>query len=148
MTDLNIGGMAIAPDVVETIVTMAARDVDGVACVGQSAGNGLISRLGGKPSTQGVEVDVDENDALHLRAEGKPGNFFGSDIRFIKKLSCRFADSLPPLPDVLLGAAVESANAAVIHGAGAGSRLRHGRCTEVCRSFEQRVCRPVRDGIF
>lgn len=36
----------------------------------------------------------------------------------------------------------------MIHGAGAGSRLRHGRRTEVCGSFEQRVCRPVRDGIF
>ena len=66
MTDLNIGGMAIAPEVVETIVTMAARDVEGVACVGQSASNGIISRLGGKPSTQGVEVEVDENDALHI----------------------------------------------------------------------------------
>ena len=66
MTDLNIGGMAIAPSVVETIVTMAARDVDGVANVGQPVSNGILSRLGGKPSTQGVEVDVDENDALHI----------------------------------------------------------------------------------
>ena len=66
MTALNIGGMAIAPGVVETIVTMAARDVDGVACVGQSAGNSILSRLGGKLSTQGVEADVDENDSLHI----------------------------------------------------------------------------------
>ena len=64
MTDLNIGGMAIAPGVVETIVTMAARDVEGVACVGSAATSGLRSLMAGKPSTQGIQIEVDENDQL------------------------------------------------------------------------------------
>ena len=41
MTDLNIDGMAIAPGVVETIVSIAANEVDGVASVGPSATSGL-----------------------------------------------------------------------------------------------------------
>ena len=74
MSTLNIGGMTIAQEVVETIVTMAARDVDGVACIGQPVG-GLLARLGGKPSTQGVEADVDESDELRIsiRIEVKNG---------------------------------------------------------------------------
>lgn len=64
MTDLNIDGMNIAPGVVETIISLAVRDVDGVAGIGDPATNGLLSFLGGKPSTLGVEIDVDENDEL------------------------------------------------------------------------------------
>lgn len=66
MTDLNIEGMAIAPGVVETIVSLAARDVAGVASVGDPATNGILTLIGGKPSTQGVEVDADENNELHV----------------------------------------------------------------------------------
>ena len=67
MADLNIDGMNIAPGVVETIVSLAARDVDGVAAIGDSAASGILSLIGGgKPSTQGIEVDVDENDELHI----------------------------------------------------------------------------------
>ena len=67
MTDLNIDGMNIAPGVVETIVSLAAQDADGVACVGDPTTSGLLSFIGGgKPSTQGIEVDVDENDELHI----------------------------------------------------------------------------------
>lgn len=65
MTDLNIDGMNIAPGVVETIVSLAARDVDGVAAIGDPTTSGFLSFIGGgKPSTQGIEVDVDENDEL------------------------------------------------------------------------------------
>ena len=66
MTDLNIDGMNIAPGVVETIVSLAAREVEGVACVGDPASSGIRSFIGGKPSTQGVEVDIDENSELHI----------------------------------------------------------------------------------
>ena len=64
MADLNIDGMAIAPGVVETIVSLAAREVDGVACVGDPTTSGLRSLLAGKPSTEGVEVEVGESDEL------------------------------------------------------------------------------------
>ena len=67
MTDLNIDGMNIAPGVVETIVSLAAQDVEGVAGVGDPATNNILTFIGGgRPSTQGIEVDVDENNALHI----------------------------------------------------------------------------------
>jgi len=67
MTDLNIDGMAIAPGVVETIISLAARDIDGVASVGDPTTSGLMTLLGGgKPSTQGIEIEVGEEDELHV----------------------------------------------------------------------------------
>ncbi len=67
MTDLNIDGMAIAPGVVETIISLAARDVDGVASVGDPTTSGIMTIIGGgKPSTQGIEVETGENDELHV----------------------------------------------------------------------------------
>ena len=64
MADLNIDGMNIAPGVVETIVSLAARDVEGVAGIGDVT-NGFFTFVnGGKPSTQGIEVELDENDEL------------------------------------------------------------------------------------
>ena len=67
MTDLTIDGMNIAPGVVETIVSLATRDVAGVAGIGDQATNGILTIIaGGKPSTQGIEVDVDENNELHV----------------------------------------------------------------------------------
>ena len=67
MADLNIDGMAIAPGVVETIISMAARDIDGVASVGDPTTSGIMSVFGGgKPSTQGIEIETDENDQLDV----------------------------------------------------------------------------------
>ena len=66
MADLSIDGLNIAPGVVETIVSLAARDVVGVAHIGDVATGGLRTLIGGgKPSTQGVEVELDENGELH-----------------------------------------------------------------------------------
>ena len=64
MTELNLDGMALAPGVVETIVSIAVGEVDGVASVGPSTASGLRSVFAAKPSTQGIEVTVDENDKL------------------------------------------------------------------------------------
>ena len=67
MAELNIDGMAIAPGVLETIVSLAAQSVEGVACVGDPTTSGIRSIIGGgKPSTQGIEVDFDEEGALHV----------------------------------------------------------------------------------
>ena len=66
MKDLIVDGMAIAPGVVETIVSIAVNDVDGVASVGSHATSGIRSALAGKPSTQGIDVEVDDNDELHV----------------------------------------------------------------------------------
>lgn len=66
MSDLNLDGMAVAPGVVETIVTMAVADVDGVACVGTPTASGIMSLIGGKPSTQGIDVVVNEEQKLDI----------------------------------------------------------------------------------
>ena len=66
MTELNLDGMALAPGVVETIVSIAANEVDGVASVGPSATSSLRSVFAGKPSTQGIEVAIDEDDKLQV----------------------------------------------------------------------------------
>ena len=67
MTELNIDGAAIAPGVIETIVSLAARSVDGVACVGDPTTSGIRSIIGGgKPSTQGIEIETDEAGGLHV----------------------------------------------------------------------------------
>ena len=67
MTDLNIDGMAIAPGVVETIISLAVRDVDGVASVGDPTTSGIVTLIGGgKPSTQGIDIEVGEDDALNI----------------------------------------------------------------------------------
>lgn len=67
MSELNLEGMAIAPGVVETIVSIAVREVEGVAAVGSAATKGnLRSMLGGKPSTQGIELEVDEGSKLKV----------------------------------------------------------------------------------
>ena len=75
MAELSIDGMAIAPGVVETIVSLAAQSVDGVACVGDPTASGIRSIIGGKPSTQGVEVESDDDGKLHvsLRLHVKSG---------------------------------------------------------------------------
>lgn len=66
MTELNLDGMALAPGVVETIVSIAANEVDGVASVGPSSASGLRSVFAGRPSTQGIEIAVDEDDKLQI----------------------------------------------------------------------------------
>ena len=68
MSDLNIEGMTIAPGVVETIISLAARDVEGVASIGPATTSGLMDLIGGgRPSTQGIEVTTDEH-GLKIRA--------------------------------------------------------------------------------
>lgn len=66
MTDLTVDGMAIAPGVVETIVSLASQSVEGVLSVGDPTASGILSMLGSKPSTQGVDVEADEDNNLHV----------------------------------------------------------------------------------
>lgn len=66
MTELNVEGMALAPGVVETIVSIAVGEVEGVACVGPSSGGALRSVFASKPSTQGIEITADEDDKLQV----------------------------------------------------------------------------------
>lgn len=62
--ELNVDGMSLAPGVVETIISIAANEVEGVASVGSYATSGLRSMLASKPSTAGIETTTDENGKL------------------------------------------------------------------------------------
>lgn len=63
---LNVDGMSLAPGVVETIISIAANEVDGIASVGSYATSGLRSMLAAKPSTSGIETNVDEEGKLQV----------------------------------------------------------------------------------
>lgn len=66
MTDLNVDGMALAPGVIETIISIAANEVEGVASVGSTTAGGLRAMFATKPPTQGIEIEVTDNDKLHI----------------------------------------------------------------------------------
>lgn len=66
MTELNVKGMTLAPGVVETIVSIATQDVEGVAFVGSAAESAIRQMFTAKPTTQGIGVDVDETDAVQV----------------------------------------------------------------------------------
>lgn len=66
MTELNVDGMALAPGVVETIVSIAVGEVEGVASVGPSTSGSLRAVFGSKPATQGIDIAVDEEDKLAI----------------------------------------------------------------------------------
>ncbi|BAK43802.1 Asp23/Gls24 family envelope stress response protein [Eggerthella sp. YY7918] len=66
MTDLNVDGMALAPGVVETIVSIAVGDVEGVASIGSSSASGLRSMFTSKSTTQGIDISVDDDDKLNI----------------------------------------------------------------------------------
>lgn len=64
MADLNVDGMALAPGVVETIVSIAAKEVEGVASIGSWTVNGLKSVFASKTTVPGVEVEVRDDNTL------------------------------------------------------------------------------------
>lgn len=86
MTDLSTEGMTITPGVVETIVTLAVKDVDGVVSVGNPPADLLRAVLHGMPNTQGVDVSVDDDGkmtiAVHVNiAYGKPIPLIAQKVR-------------------------------------------------------------------
>ncbi len=66
--ELNVDGMSLAPGVVETIVSITATEVEGVASVGfaGAANRNLRSAFGQKPSTAGIETTVDDDGRLFV----------------------------------------------------------------------------------
>ena len=95
MTELNVDGMALAPGVVETIVSIAANEVEGVACIGPSTTSGLRSVFGSKPSTQGIDITVDEEDKLHISI--RVDVYYGYVLP--AKMRAAFSDALLYRPD-------------------------------------------------
>lgn len=58
--------MKLDPGVIDTIVSLTASEVEGVASVGNKAPSGFFSRLVKKPSTAGIECVEDENGKLSI----------------------------------------------------------------------------------
>ena len=75
--ELYVDGLGFAPGVMETIVAIAANEVDGVAVVGSSSFSGLRSHFGAKPGSQGIDVSKNETDGIDVSVHievyyGKP----------------------------------------------------------------------------
>ena len=57
--------MDIAPDVLDTIVALALKDVEGVAVVGQTS-TGILSFFGSKQDQKGVRVSQVTSDTIDV----------------------------------------------------------------------------------
>lgn len=64
--ELYVDGLGLAPGVMETIVAIAAREVEGVASVGSSSLTGIRSRFVAKPAGQGIDVSMNEGEGVDI----------------------------------------------------------------------------------
>ena len=64
--ELYVDGLGFAPGVMETIVAIAANEVEGVAVVGASSFSGLRAHFGAKPNAQGIDVSKNETDGIDV----------------------------------------------------------------------------------
>ena len=66
MTDLNLGEMALADGVVETIVAISLQDVEGVSLAGANSPAGFFGSFAARPQTAGIEVNCIDQQTLHV----------------------------------------------------------------------------------
>ncbi|MGI6045837.1 MAG: Asp23/Gls24 family envelope stress response protein [Eggerthellaceae bacterium] len=90
MSELNLDGMSLGPGVAETIVAMAAKDVEGVVAVGQ-ASSGFL-KLPAKPASDSIDVVLDENGGLNISI----------------RLTVRFGYALPEIAENVRKAVAEA----------------------------------------
>ena len=64
--EINVDVLSIAPGVMETIISVAASEVDGVASLGNFAASGIRSMLVSKPSTSGIETKMGDDGKLYV----------------------------------------------------------------------------------
>lgn len=57
--------MTLAPGVVDTIISIAASEVEGVSSIGTPAG-GILARIVNKPSTSGIQTRFDDEGKLEI----------------------------------------------------------------------------------
>jgi len=62
--EIRLEGLGVAPGVLDTIVTVAAEAVDGVASVGASGIAGLVQKGSRKGSARAVDVCVGEDGSV------------------------------------------------------------------------------------
>ncbi|MDP2182453.1 MAG: Asp23/Gls24 family envelope stress response protein [Actinomycetota bacterium] len=76
--EIRLDGLGLAPGVLETIVTLAAKSVEGVACICGHGLAGLAQKAVSKPgkAPKPVEIQVEDGSvsvALHVEFDyGKP----------------------------------------------------------------------------
>ena len=67
MTDAQgTKSMTLAPGVVDTIISIAAQEVDGVAHVGVHTTNGVFAMLTSKSSLSGIETTYDDEGKIKI----------------------------------------------------------------------------------
>ena len=66
MSTVTLDDMTLATSVVETVVSIAADEVKGIASIGSYTTKGLRRRFQKKPSTSGIEVRVDDDNKVHI----------------------------------------------------------------------------------
>ena len=93
MTDqMNVEGLSIAPGVMETIISVAASEVDGVASLGSFATSGIRSMLASKPSTSGIETKMGDDSKLSVAVHVEV--YYGYVLpELAAQLRKRFADN-------------------------------------------------------
>lgn len=73
MPSLNIEGMTLADGVVETVISIAVKNVEGVVNVGVPSASGILSALQSKPATQGIDVAPTDDGTIaagvHVEAQ-------------------------------------------------------------------------------
>lgn len=62
--EIKLEGLGVAPGVLDTIVTVATEDVDGVAAVGAPGLAGLVQKSTRKGPARAVDVCVDDEGGL------------------------------------------------------------------------------------
>jgi uncharacterized alkaline shock family protein YloU len=82
-TEMHFEGLDVAPGVLETIVTLAATDVDGVACVDCSGLVGLMQKAG---RTKPIEVSLADDGGfavtIHMSVGyGRPLRAIAADVQ-------------------------------------------------------------------
>ncbi len=82
-TEMKFEGLDVAPGVIETIVSLAAAEVEGVACVEGSGLAGLMQKAG---RTKTVEVSLADDQSfavtVHLSAAyGRPLRAVAADVQ-------------------------------------------------------------------
>jgi uncharacterized alkaline shock family protein YloU len=62
--EIRLEGLGVAPGVLDTIVTVAAEGVEGVACIGAPGFAGLVQKGARKGVARAVDVSMGEDGAI------------------------------------------------------------------------------------
>ena len=76
--ELYMDGLGFAPGVMETIVAIAAKEVDGVAAVGSSSFTGLRNYLSARHNAQGIDVSMNDSEGIDVTVHVEV--FYGQPI--------------------------------------------------------------------